>query len=134
MQVGEVHLRAPLVLDGDRGDALARARLDRAHLRQSGDDFFERLRDQAFEIFGGDVVVRRDDREPWVGNRRQQVDRQFDVADEADKRKCREEHEHADGALDCESEHYSSAPDLAQATVMSSTFLTRTLASCDRVR
>ena len=63
VQIGEVHLRAPLVLDRDRRDTPSRV-LERTPRTpdRAVDDLLDPLRDQAFEILGGDVRIGGQDR------------------------------------------------------------------------
>ncbi len=105
MEVGEVHLGAPLVLDGDDRDALAGPRQHVADPGLGGDRLLEALGDEAFQVLGGDVLVDREDGEPRVDDRRQQIDRQPRVAQAADQQQRREQHADRDRALEGGTQH-----------------------------
>ncbi len=107
MEVGEVHLRSPLVLHCDHRDALARARRDAANAGERRDDLFERLRYEALEVLGGDVLVRGYDGEPRVDDGGEEVDGETFVAQNAQQDQREEEHADGDGAMDDEPDHSS---------------------------
>ena len=100
VQVGEVHLRAPLVLHGDGGDALAGLGDHAAHAGQTGDDLFQGLGHQPGQVVGGGVGVVGDDRQVGVVDRRQQVHRQPLPGLEPDQHQAGEEHQDGDGPAD----------------------------------
>jgi hypothetical protein len=74
MEVGEVHLGAPLVLHRDQGHALAGPGRDLAHPGERGRDLLDRLRHQTLEVLGRDVLVDGENGEAGIGDRGQQID------------------------------------------------------------
>ena len=105
MEIGEVHLRSPLVLHRDDGDALAGPGQDVANPGLGGDRLLESLGDEALEILGRDVLVDGEDREARIDDRRQQIHRQPRVAQAADQQQRREQHADRDRALEGGTEH-----------------------------
>ena len=138
VQVGEVHLRAPLVLHGDGGDALAGLGDHAAHAGQAGDDLLQGLGHQAGQVVGRGVGVVGDHRQVGVVDGRQQVHRQALPGLQADQHQAREQHQDGhgppDGGLDDHRPLSAPAAAKAQRSTPGTVLRTLILASWARVR
>ena len=100
---GEVHVRAPVELEGQERDALLRHRLDAAQARDAADGRFEGRGDERFDLLGRDAGVVGDDRQARIADVGQEVDRELPERNEAEEDDGEVEHVHRHRPVDGES-------------------------------
>ena len=97
---GEIHVRAPVELQGQERDPLFRDRLDAAEPRDAADGRFERGGDERLDLLGGDAGVIGDDGQARVADVGQEVDRELPERDGAEEDDGDVEHIHRHRPVD----------------------------------